>query len=283
LDYEDFRDFFYRRNPECRNTIGKLYNSVTGEIKDLRCKKYSCPSCRAVKQQIVYLETLRNVYNFDLQRHFVITFEGKKFRDKYTWIESYKYMAKFWDLYRKVIEYHYGKIDYILFARAQKSGYCHYHILLNKSVPWGFLNEKRKKYGLGFVSIQKNKDVAEYLHTDYWHDTEWIIPGNVRHYRTSRGIILNNFKADENFNFVTDKTLLENLKILFGGIPDFEDYAIERKIFEDMQSSMDPSSILLSKYRYKDELELFFNQDFGDLNKFDSGKRHLRTGDVYKL
>ena len=58
---------------------------------------------------------------------------------------------------------------------------------------WYWLNKKRKKYGLGYVSIQKNKSVAEYLHTDFFKDHEWIIPYNIRHVRNSRDIFLRNW------------------------------------------------------------------------------------------
>lgn len=228
VEFEDYKKNYWKQNYRCQKDLGFLYNNEDGSLNDIRCKKWDCEYCRILKKYGLYIEILKNIYNFDLDKHFIITTAGNEFRSKYNWIESFYYMNKQWDLLKKVIEYKYGKLTYIVLPRSQKNGYCHYHTILSKKIPWEFLNEKRKKYDLGFVSIQKNKDLAEYLCTDYFKDDEWVIPEKIKHYRSSRDIMLNNFESDKNYTFINNKTSLDQVEKLvrkiFGNDFDKIDY-----------------------------------------------------------
>ena len=200
IDYSDFeavKDHYSRKNKLCENRLGKYYDFKYNRIYDVGCGKWDCRKCRPRLKFDLYLDILINTYSFELDKHFVITFKGKDFRDKISWSDSYRFMNDNWVKFRKCIEYHKGFFDYILLPRSQRSGYCHFHILLNKRISWNFLNKARKNYDFGYLSIQKNKEVAEYLHGDFFKDSEYMIPKNIRHYRSSRSIKLLQYKKEK--------------------------------------------------------------------------------------
>jgi hypothetical protein len=216
---------YSRKYPLC-GKIGKTFSY--GRLKINRCMKWRCIECFPKLRFLLFLEILKNIYAFDMDKHFIITFEGKKLRNKISAEESFKFMNKQWDKFSKVIKRRYPDFKYILLPRSQKNGYCHYHIITNQYIPWEFLDKKRKKYDLGFVSIQKNKSVAEYLHTDFFKDGEWVIPLNIRHVRSSRDIKLRNLKKPEDFKFFDNtidfETIIKEIKKEFLIDYDYLDY-----------------------------------------------------------
>jgi hypothetical protein len=197
LDFIQLGDKYnsFNQHKACFNgSLGKIYNLRRDEVNNLNCNHWDCPRCRSKKKYQLFLETFYLVNQLDLNKHFIMTFQGKDFRDKYSYEESYEIMSKTWHKYQQVIEYHKGKFDYIKFPRAQQDGYCHFHIILPKFISWYFLDLKRKLYPeLGFVRISKNVDLAEYLHRDFFKDHEYYIPKGVRHYSCSRGLTYNKF------------------------------------------------------------------------------------------
>ena len=81
-----------------------------------------------------------------------------------------------WNKFRNVIQRKVGKFSYIVFPRAQQSGFCHYHVLINKFVPRKFLEKKRLDQGYGFIKINRNKDAIYYLNNDFFNNT----PAHIR-------------------------------------------------------------------------------------------------------
>ena len=261
--YEDFKKYIAQMkipDLQCENhEIGKLINTKTGMLHYLRCKTRNCPMCYAIKRWYLYNETVKNVLIFNLQKHFIVTSPGKQFRSRHTWEQSYPIMAHNWNKFLQVIKYnltYYTKIvnnrktrfkydnpkplDYMAFPRAQQDGFCHYHILLNQYIPWDFLNEKRQKYDMGFVSIQENKDVAEYLNNDFLKESEWYIPQNVPNYSTSRSIIVNNYKPNPDIKYIdfifqdNDQLLKQHIEQTYHITPDLPAY-YERIKMDDLK------------------------------------------------
>lgn len=230
MEYQELKEIYQSKNELCEK-LGKIYSHKKGEIYPVKCNKWTCQKCRPKKKYLLYLDILQYVYLHNLQIHFVITFEGQKLRKEISWEQSYKYMNKQWDNFEKTIKYNFYErytkkgeyapyigenFTYIVLPRAQQSGYCHYHVLLNKEIPWEYLDNIRKNYKMGYMSIQKNKDVAEYLNTDFFKDHEWVIPADVRHYRTSQDIKINFYKKpawwkDENIYF-THEAKMETIE-----------------------------------------------------------------------
>ena len=108
-------------------------------------------------------------------------------------------------------------------------------------------------------SIQKNKDVADYLNTDLLEFNEWIITYGIRHVRCSRSVKLNNVQKQSFWQYLGCMNLQEIkefAKIVYGLDVDIEGYLMDLKLRE--KSSPVRLGILL-----------YFAQDFGDLNKID--------------
>jgi hypothetical protein len=240
----------------CKNNkLGHVVNIKDGSIHNVRCKKYSCRYCRGKNKYQIYLETLKNVYSFNLRKHFVITFGGKEQRDRFNYVESYYKMSEEWNKFKQVIEYKYGRINYILFPRSQGDGYCHYHIITDKYLDWYFLDRKRKKYDLGFLRINENQDLAEYLCKDFFKDHEWIIPQKIKHYRSSRSIKIKNYESSDYqyFNFQTTIDQINYFcKELFGIVPDISSLNNELLSREhghkiEVEKKLDPALLDLIK------------------------------------
>lgn len=269
IDYKRYKEKYKEQNQNCKDIRSILVNSETKEILKCKCNNYSCQPCRYHKKFILFIEVLKAIYSFNLQRHFVITYPGRNYREHFTWNQSYDFMSQIWDKYKLKIEYDYGSINYILFSRAQNDGYCHYHILINKYIPWKYLDETRKKYKLGFVSIQKNKDVGEYLTVDYWKDDEWIIPPNIKHYRSSRCINLNNIESDPIWCFF-DRPLetiedLNDFKKIYGFVPDV-------KLKTEKELKISNTNYVLNILKNIQEKE----KKYGDLKRFETYKDFIR-------
>lgn len=197
MDFLELSDYYnsYNYHSSCFNGgLGEIYNLRNDNVNPISCHHWDCPKCRPNNKYKLFLETYYLVENLDFNKHFTITFQGKKIREKHSFEQSYPIMSKIWNKYKQVIEYHKGKFDYIIFPRAQKNGYCHFHVILPKFISWKFLDEKRKLYPeLGYVRINKNVDLAQYLHQDFFKDHEYYIPKGIRHYSTSRALKFNKF------------------------------------------------------------------------------------------
>lgn len=227
--------FLYSNQYYLCDSMGYLYDREFNLLSDIHCMKWRCKRCRYYKKFFLYLDVLANVYAFNLDKHFILTFGGKEMRDIFSWEESYKIMSKKWHSFMNCIKKFYGNFDYILFPRAQKSGYCHYHVITNTYLDWDWLNKKRKLYGLGFMSIQKNNSVADYLALDYFKDHEWVIPPDFKHYRCSRSIVLNNFMKRKNcfhhfdYDYSLDK-IKKSVDMLYENKLDLDDYYIDKLV-----------------------------------------------------
>jgi len=253
MEWNELRRHYCKNNKKC-GKLGKVYIPIEMKLTDIGCNKWDCNKCRSNKKFNLYLDILRYVYIYNLQNHFIITFAGKNVRNICSYEESYRFMTKQWDKFRKTIVRRYGSFTYILLPRAQKDGYCHFHILTNKYMSWEWLNKKRKKYGLGYVSIQKNKDVAEYLNTDYFTESEWFIPLGIRRYRNSKNILLNSEKYETQKTVfadpkMTDEEIKSYIMALWGDHYDFNDYYEQKLISKDV--------ITLLKYK---DLEIYYDR-----------------------
>lgn len=206
--------------------IGSQYILNTDRVERISCKNWRCFICRKKLKWNLYHNLFYLFKNCNMNRHLVLTFEGSKIRNKVSFLKSYKLLSYEWNKLKRMINYDYGDFNYVCLPRSQLNGYCHYHIILDKYINWNWLDNKRKKYEfLGYCSIMQNKNVADYLHKDFFNDYEYYIPKNVRHYNTSRGIklikyndyksnidnvlLMKNKKNKNDFNNILEKMVLE--------------------------------------------------------------------------
>jgi len=196
-DFQQLKDYYnsYDQHKGCfTGSLGKIYDLRNDKLRPFGCFNWNCPKCRPYLKYKLYVETFNICKAFELDKHFIITFQGKKFRDKIPFYQSYQIMSNIWNKYKKVIEYHKGKFEYLIFPRAQKDGYCHFHIILPKYISWYFLEKKRKLYPeMGYLRINKNIDLAEYLHRDFFKDNEYYTPLGQRHYSSSKALTFNQY------------------------------------------------------------------------------------------
>lgn len=179
----------------------------TGEYRGSRinrilCSKFQCDRCRPLLKDALKNKMQLAITDHQLYTHFVITTEGKEYRDQNDYIQSYKDMAIAWNKIRLILSKNatqQGKhFSYICLFRSQKNGYCHLHVLTNLFIPKKRLQEISAKYfNTGFIKIKSNKDITNYLTNDFMKDHEFFIPFGRRHYTTSRNIDLNIYEDFE--------------------------------------------------------------------------------------
>ncbi|GAH20288.1 unnamed protein product, partial [marine sediment metagenome] len=85
------------------------------------------------------LEIEKAMKKHKLYTHIVVTTEGKKYRDKNDYVDSYYDMSKSFNIIRTILSKYAKKqgkhFTYICLIRAQKEGYCHLHIMTNLYIP----------------------------------------------------------------------------------------------------------------------------------------------------
>lgn len=219
LTWKQLKDYYQSKRNYCGNgQRGRTYSLRHDKLIKLDCGSVTCGKCRPSVKKQLHEDIVRQAEQLQLNQHFIITSPGKQFRNEHTYVDSYRIQEYEWNKLNGVIQYHHPDFQYIRLPRAQTSptadnpiGFSHQHILTNRpqrveheykdgklvrTIPtnddlsFQWLDEKRKKYQLGFVWIRQNQNVAEYLANDFFHDDEWIIPIGKNHVATSRDIVL---------------------------------------------------------------------------------------------
>lgn len=191
--FDDWRDFYNRKDFICGH-LGRVYNFRYDYVSDNSCNKWNCAKCRRYKKWIYYLQVMEQVFKFGLFYHLVITFKGSNYRSRINWIDSYKFMSNSWSKLRYRIYRRYGKINFILNFRSQKSGYCHLHGLLSDVLDFDWLKESCEQVEMGWTRFKFNPSINDYIN-DFFKDNEWCIPIGRRHFSSSRSIKFN-FQGD---------------------------------------------------------------------------------------
>ena len=114
MNIEDLRKYYNSVGKVCvDNAKIVVQDGIAKDIYDKRCMKWHCKECRKVKKYMLFLEVLINVYNFGLDKHFIITFGGKEKRDKYNikgycdnLYDAFTDMSSQWNMYKKSIDYY---------------------------------------------------------------------------------------------------------------------------------------------------------------------------------
>lgn len=180
-----------------RTVDGFLYKGVYrgSKINRILCSKFHCDRCRNLLKHKLKKEMELAIHEHKLYTHFVVTSEGTIYRDANNYIKSYADMSIAWNKIRKILASDAKKqgkdFSYICLFRAQKSGYCHLHVLTNLYIPKQRLKDiTNRYYNTGFMRIKSNKNITNYLTNDFMKDSEFYIPFGRRHYTTSRNIHL---------------------------------------------------------------------------------------------
>ncbi|GAI13871.1 unnamed protein product, partial [marine sediment metagenome] len=200
--------YFYQKvNTICMsNALGVIYNPSTydnrskkstyrgSKINQIGCGKFHCDRCRPRLKYRMKLEIENAMKKHKLYTHFVVTTEGKKYRDKNDYFQSYLDMSETFNKIRNILSNYANKqgkrFTYICLIRAQEKGYCHLHVMTNLYIPKQLLQDISDKYfNTGFIrikAIRNRKRLSNY----FMKDEEWYIPLGRRHYSCSRDIDL---------------------------------------------------------------------------------------------
>ena len=145
--FKQLSNFYQNTNPIClSDALGVIYKhsdydalrTDTGlkykgdyrgsKINRILCSKFHCDRCRPLLKTNLKNQMQKAITEHKLYTHFVITTEGKKYRDKNDYIRSYKDMMKAWNKISNILSYDAKKqgkhFDFICLPRAQKDGYC---------------------------------------------------------------------------------------------------------------------------------------------------------------
>jgi len=197
--------FYQKHNTICMsNALGVIYNPSTYDnrakkstyrgpkINQILCGKFHCDRCRPSLKYRMKLEIEDAMKEHKLYTHFVITTEGKKYRDKNDYVDSYFDMSKSFNIIRTILSKYAKKqgkhFTYICLIRAQKEGYCHLHVMTNLYIPKQMLKDISKRYfNTGFIRVKAIKNQKR-LSSYFLKDAEWYIPLGRRHYSCSRDI-----------------------------------------------------------------------------------------------
>jgi len=190
---------YQSKNKFCGNgKAGYIYKLSKDKLYRASCNHFSCMSCRKSLKKDLHDRVCQQVDSHELNYHMIITFPGKQAREKIPYYQSYPIMNYDYKKLAMVIKYKYPDFKYIKFPRAQANpikgnpaGYCHFHVIHNTKINKNWLDNKCKKYTLGYTFLRFNEDVAGYLHNDFYIDDEWTIPLTLKHYSSSRNIIIN--------------------------------------------------------------------------------------------
>lgn len=198
LTFDKLKDNYAGQNYLCKKDyFGYLYSYRNDQIYRLSCDQYSCATCRPRLKKDLHDKVCQQVDSNGLNYHMIVTFPGNEVRSRISYFDSFRIMNRDWNKLRKVIKYRFPDFKYIIFPRSQADpmpgnpiGYCHFHVIHNLNLDKYWLDCKCSRYTLGYTFLRFNEDVAGYLHNDFYIDDEWIIPPFIKHYRTSRDIIL---------------------------------------------------------------------------------------------
>jgi hypothetical protein len=221
------------------------------------CKNFICVDCRKKLKKELHENILREIYRLNMDTHMIFTFPGLSLRLKNDYKKSYKMVNNDFNKLIKRLNYYYDRIinnkkirlknnlfhnneipldelAYICLPRAQAkpegnnpAGFCHLHVIMNWTLNVHAIEEiiKKNNYKLGYVFVRKNQSVADYLCKDYFDDDEWVIPKLVKHYHTSKNVIINigkGIKIDNDVKIYKKQSIKEIEKDLNNNVNNYQ-------------------------------------------------------------
>lgn len=173
-------------------------NSVSLHAGVYRCKNWECEKCRQMKAK-KYSERTFSIFKGKKVRFFTVTFDRSRSCE-----DTWKAAASCWNTFRTAMVKKIGKTTYVRVVEPQpKSGYPHFHILLDRYLPASWITKELKLSGFGKIKdihLLDGQDafyyVLKYLKKPWPKNkgTEYAKRYNIRRYNTSRTDALNERK-----------------------------------------------------------------------------------------
>lgn len=148
----------YSYNQHCENSLRNCgvfgisllrQNGIVTENKVIRlfCNSFSCKFCAEKKRQMLFFK-IRDSIKFLNMRFLTITLSDLEFSKENHALYFQQLFAKFLRQIRKT----YPSFKFVRITESHKSGYVHYHLLVNLFLPFEFLKKRLK-------AIEKNASV----------------------------------------------------------------------------------------------------------------------------
>lgn len=258
-----YYDDYQKQKINCMTTM-ESYDLKTNEFHKVGCHCWECWLCRKNMKKKLFHEILPLTLKYNIWRHLVITVKPKEYREKDKIEQSYIDTKKAFKKLKEIIKYTYGKdFTYIAFWRAQRTGCCHVHLLIDRYIDLKWLIEKTKKYPVfGTINITKNQDSTHYLINDFYKDPEWYIPRGQRHYTTSRNIKIQKNKCDGE-NKIVYKTPRYSYLPEIKNIQQIRFYEKIIKLIEKKTGTTVPNEMIFKQY--ENNFEQQKNKDIKEL------------------
>ena len=128
-----------RTNSVCPHLgIYHIVNTATGELVQLPCKRYSCPSCGPKKAYKLKKALINKFECFDYVRMFTFTFRTTIFANpQHCILRSGEIWRRFLNNVRrdKTLHKSLRNFQYVRLVEFTKRGYPHYHVLTDRYLP----------------------------------------------------------------------------------------------------------------------------------------------------
>jgi len=182
------------------STFGHIENEGVTKIVRVTCKKWSCSICGPKNAYKLKNSIIHKAQEKKLQRLLTLTLDPSKFQG-----DSIEYINKCWTKLRVYLSRKYGRsITFIRILELHKSGQAHFHILIDRFIPFEWIKKAWKTVGGGgvdirFVDIHR---VAGYLAKYLTKDLFINLPKGKRRYSTSKNLRLTDKKEASGWTFI---------------------------------------------------------------------------------
>ena len=159
-------------------------------VTGLSCKSWSCPKCAEKKRRRLSWAIVQQVQAHGLDRFLTLTMDPAKGSAA----ESWGQIKQAWKLFQTYMARELGKgVKFLWVVEAQKNGYAHLHILLDRYVPQAWIKAAWQGVGGGkivFITRANVKKAGFYI-AKYLTETgqAGLKPGQ-RRYGSSRSVNL---------------------------------------------------------------------------------------------
>ncbi len=213
-------------NSNCGKTSihGKLKDGDCWGVLRVNCKKWTCPVCGPKNVRKLRKAIISAAEGKGLNRFLTLTLDPSKYEG-----DSLEYINNCWVKLRVYLSRKYGqKISFIKILEFQKNGQAHFHILIDRYIPIGWIKKSWEAVGGGeiikllYVDIHR---VAHYLSKYLTKELLFSVPFGKRRYTTSKDIKL--FHKDKKKKPSDWYVLMYSIEALYA-------YSLERKaVFEE--------------------------------------------------
>jgi len=193
-------------------SVGGPGQSGTFQAVRLNCKSWSCAYCAPRRARRLKRSIVEQAQAHGLDRFLTLTLDPKKGTPE----ESWDRIKKAWAKFRVYLARKVGKgFQYLWVVEAQKNGYAHLHILLDRFVPQAWVKHAWDAVGGGSIVFIVRSDVRRsgpYLSKYLVKGFNEGLKGGQRRYGCSRGVSLSFKSGVAKGTWVLIKTPLEALR-----------------------------------------------------------------------